>query len=178
MNCHSLEQVHYFALTISLSIAVGSTNAYAEGTTEGHSMNKVTREENLPVSVDSAWQVLADFGGFLNWAASGSIELEGEGPGMIRRLDMDGAPEITAERADVIDDDTRTLVYTLVEGNPIGMSSYKAKVQLHATGYNTCNITWQGEFTAVDGTDPDQVAAALKGAYVGMTKALVAHVAP
>jgi len=172
MNYHNYKQVCCFALTIALC----SANTYAEQTTKGDSMNKVTYEENLQLSADSAWQVLADFGGFLKWAASGSIELEGEGPGMIRRLNMDGAPGITAERADVIDHETRTLVYTLVEGNPIGMASYRARVQLHAVGDNACNITWLGEFTAIDGADPDEVTTALKGAYVGMTKALVAYV--
>ena len=159
-----------------LTFTLSGLIADAEQTVQGKSMNRVTFERNLGVSADQVWPVLADFGGFLKWAASGSIDIEGEGPGMIRRINLEGQAGLIAERADVIDHDTKTLVYTLVEGNPIGMASYRARVQLHAMGDDVCSISWLGEFEAVDGADADTVVTALEGAYIGMTTALEAYV--
>ena len=137
-------------------------------------MNQVTYEQNLAVAADKAWQVLADFGGFLKWAGSGSVETEGEGQGMIRHLDMEGVGKVS-ERADVIDHDNRILVYTLTQGQPIGMAKYQATVQLKASDTG-CNISWLGEFDTIEEAAPDTVATALEEVYSNLSTALLTYV--
>ena len=51
-------------------------------------MHKVKITKPAKVPAEAIWQVLSDFGGFMNWArfSQGEIEVEGEGVGMIRHL--------------------------------------------------------------------------------------------
>lgn len=140
-------------------------------------MATVKHNVDLPVPADQVWAILADFGGFLNWAGGGqgTIEIVGEeGIGMIRRLDLPGLG-IIAERLVARDPDAMLLSYEIAEGNPLGMKTYVAVVQLTDKGDGTCNIDWNGDMTAVEGADEAQVAESLKGSFMGMSDALVAY---
>ena len=140
-------------------------------------MQQVDLTLSLDVSAPDAWAVLADFPGFLKWAGGGegSIEIEGEGIGMIRHLDMPGADKM-AERLDQLDPDTTTLGYSLLYGNPIGMAEYRAVVKLTSTGENSCQVDWHGEFIPAAEQEAHAVARSLESAYHGMSNALVAYV--
>jgi hypothetical protein len=141
------------------------------------------QEINLTMSADAppekVWEVLADFGGFLNWAGGGAgeITIEGEGIGMVRHLKMSGN-EI-AERLILLDPVKRMLGYELVYGEPLGMKQYKAIVQVvdggAVDGDAVCEIIWKGEFDTGDPTSDDQTGDSLSAAYEGMTGALVSY---
>lgn len=139
-------------------------------------MGTVDVTSELSISAADAWAVLEDFPGFLKWAGGGqgSIEVEGAGVGMIRHLDMPGVGKM-AERLDQLDPDTRTIGYSLVYGNPAGMSEYRAVVTLRDSGFG-CSVDWHGEFAPADGQDTDTVAGNLEAAYHTMSDALVAYV--
>ena len=140
-------------------------------------MATVKHNADLPVSAEKIWAILADFGGFLNWAGGGqgTIEIVGEeGIGMIRRLDLPGLG-IIGERLVARDPDAMLLSYEIAEGNPLGMDTYVAVVKLSDNGDGTCNIDWNGDMTAVEGADEAQVAESLKGSFIGMSDALVAY---
>ena len=140
-------------------------------------MNTVELTHDLDVSAIDAWAVLADFPGFLKWAGGGegTIEIEGTGVGMVRHLNMPGTGKM-AERLDRLDDDTTTIGYSLMYGNPVGMAEYRAVVRLEATEKNACRIHWHGEFTPAEDQQADVVRGNLEAAYQGMAAALAAYV--
>ncbi len=141
----------------------------------------VTHECDLDVSAADAWAVLADFSGFLNWAAGGpaggaTLEIIGdEGIGMIRRMNIPGIG-IVGERLVRREPENMVLSYEISEGNPLGMDTYIAVVTLSDKGDGTCHIDWNGKMTAVEGADENQVAQSLQGSFVGMSEALEAYV--
>ncbi len=140
-------------------------------------MTELDLTVDLSVPVEGAWRVLADFPAFLEWAAvgEGTIEIEGDGIGMIRHMDLPGVGKM-AERLDKLDHDNHTIGYTLAYGNPIGMAEYSAVVRLEPTDECGCRIIWHGEFAAADGHDSAAVAESLEGSYRGMSTALAAYV--
>jgi hypothetical protein len=137
----------------------------------------VTYDRDLDVSAADAWAVLADFSGFLKWAAGGpeggaTLEIIGEeGIGMIRRMNIPGIG-VVGERLVTREADNMVLSYEISEGNPLGMDTYVAVVTLSDKGNGTSHIDWQGTLTAVAGADENQVAQSLKGSFIGMTDAL------
>jgi hypothetical protein len=139
-------------------------------------MTRVDLTVDLDVPVENAWRVLADFPAFLEWAGvgEGTIEIEGDGIGMIRHMDLPGVGKM-AERLDSLDHDNHTIGYTLAYGNPIGLAEYSAVVRLEPAGDGSCRIIWHGEFTPADGYDSATVAESLEGSYHGMSAALAAH---
>jgi hypothetical protein len=116
--------------------------------------------------------VLADFGGFREWAMGGmgEIKVQGDGPGMIRQLTVPDMGDI-AERLDSLDEATHTIRYSLAEGRPLGMVTYNATVTLVGSG-NGCQIHWRGEYDGAPGDDLDKMGDDLRGSYVGMSGAL------
>lgn len=138
-------------------------------------MPSVSVDRIVDFPPDKIWSVLSDFGGFRDWAlgGQGTIDIEGHGPGMIRFLDVPGMGKI-AERLEKADNAAHHLVYSLHQGNPLGMARYTANVRLSSAGDGKCEIHWNGEFDAVEDAIPADVATNLEGSYHGMTDALVA----
>ena len=145
-------------------------------------MATVLYDQDLTISSADAWAVLADFSGFLNWAAGGpeggaTIETVGdEGIGMVRRMNIPGIG-IVGERLVRRDADNKVLSYEIVEGNPLGMATYIAVVTLTDTADGACHIDWNGTMTAIDGADEATVAQSVKGSFIGMSEALQAYIA-
>lgn len=129
--------------------------------------------EVVDAKAEDLWQLLEDFGGFLSWAGSETDEIrnEGDGIGMIRHLKMSGNE--LAEKMTECDASSRTLAYDLVYGEPIGMASYRARIQVVSVSPSKSELRWQGEFDPVVAGTDDEVAVMLTGAYQGMTQALV-----
>ena len=142
-------------------------------------MTIVKYDSDLPASADAVWAVLADFSGFLDWAAGGpdggaTLEIVGdEGIGMIRRMTIPGIG-VVGERLVRRDADNKVLSYEIAEGTPLGMATYVATVTLSDKA-GACHIDWQGDMTVVDGADEAVVAESLKGSFVGMSDALAAY---
>lgn len=133
---------------------------------------RVIRELAVPAS--AVWAVLADFGGFLDWATggAGTIRIEGDGEGMVRHLSLPGVGEM-AERLDRLDHQTRTQCYSLASGTPIGMGSYSATVVVSETA-GGCRLDWTGEFEPAPGADAEMIRQGLEGSYNGMSQSLAA----
>lgn len=142
-------------------------------------MTAVTYQQDLDLSADAVWDVLKDFGSLLKWTGGeGTIDVEGEGVGMMRTLNIP-ALGLIQERVEILDPETKTLSYRLIGGQPLGMASYLALVQLIDGGNGgdgACRIAWHGEFEAAEGMDGAEIAANLEGSYVGMSKGLAAYV--
>ena len=144
----------------------------------------VTFDRDLSVSADAAWAVLADFEGFLEWAAGGpdggaTIKITGEagadGIGMIRRMNIPGIGTV-GERLVRREPGNKLLSYEICEGKPLGMDTYVAVVTLSEKGDGTCHIDWTGDMTAVAGADESAVATSLQGSFTAMSDALESFV--
>jgi hypothetical protein len=139
-------------------------------------MREVNVQYPAGAPADAVWEILSNFGAFLNWAGGGEgeIRIEGEGLGMIRHLDI--AVGKIAERLVEIDPTSRSIGYSLVYGEPIGMKEYNALVQVVEVDAGNCELRWHGQFEPVDPEAEDEVAETLAAAFGGMTQALAAHV--
>lgn len=136
-------------------------------------MARLEVEIEVAAPAGAAFDVLADFGAFLDWNAYEGAELEvaGEGPGMVRTLILPGFGRI-GERLDTLDRGTHTLRYSLVEGTPIGMAEYRAQVRVEAAGDDRCRLLWHGEFEPAVGMAEEDVAPLLRQSYELMSARL------
>jgi hypothetical protein len=126
----------------------------------------------VDVSADAAWAVFRDFGALLDYMGiDGSLSLEGKGRGTIRRMNIPDMGQF-AERLDTRDDARRTLAYTLVEGNPLGMVKYRVEVSLTEVAADRSRFHWRGEFEGAPETDIREIAKALAASYQGMSEAI------
>jgi carbon monoxide dehydrogenase subunit G len=138
-------------------------------------MGKVTCVREVAAPPDGIWAVLADFGGFLEWTGGSegrSIELEGDGVGMVRHLVLPGIGEM-AERLEKLDHENRTQVYALVSGQPLGMAEYEATVVVKEASGGAV-LEWTGTFSPAPGADTASIAEGLRRSYEGMSEALAA----
>lgn len=132
-------------------------------------------EQNIASSADKAWSVFSNFGEFLIWnKLDVGMEVTGEGIGMIRTLVIDGLGRV-GERLDLLDNETLSQHYTLVEGEPLGMQTYSAQIQIKALDAHNCCIYWEGTFTVASDTDEAKVGKSLQGSYQGMSSSLAAY---
>ncbi len=141
-------------------------------------MTIVEKQHSINGDVNRVWEVLADFGNFLVWATGGrgTAQIEGEGVGMIRHLDIPGLGQVS-ERLDQLDTESMVLGYTMVSDAMAGMAKYSACVQLVDEGNGRSQLSWRGELEPEQGMDADEVGASLAGSYDMMAQGLEAYVA-
>jgi len=123
----------------------------------------LSHTQALNCSAEDAWEcckhsdkVLPDL--LPEYFAKAEI-LEGNGgPGTLRALHFGPAiPQkgVAKERLDSVDDATKTLTYTVVEGDP-RYTNFTGKVQFVATGENQCEATWTGKYDVVGDAGPPE----------------------
>ncbi len=135
-------------------------------------MREMTYRQTLAAPAAAVWTVLADFGAFLDWnPLDVPYEVQGEGIGMVRILDIPGLGRL-GERLDHRDGDAMRLRYSLTEGKPLGMTAYAADLHVEDHGNGTCTVHWIGRFSADEGADLDAMATNLAGSYANMSSAL------
>ena len=135
---------------------------------------KVKVERDLAFPKARVWEVLGDFGD-IGWAAPGiQVDRIGEGPGMIRRLNMPGMEPID-EVLEAIDQDAHRFSYTIPRGLPMPITDYRAVVELEALGDDGCRVHWSAVGTATGDFSGEQAAEILHGAYAQMLDQLDAH---
>ena len=138
-------------------------------------MEKTLYQHNLPASAAAAWAVFSRFEDLMVWHALGlELEVVGEGIGMVRTLVIPDFGRV-GERLDMLDHAARQQVYTLVEGQPLGMQTYSAKIHIQATETNHARIHWEGQFTVAANMDAAKVGESLKGSYIAMSNALATY---
>lgn len=131
----------------------------------------------MGVPAKKAWDAIADFGGILKWAPvddTATIQCEGEGVGMVRILYFPGLGT-AHERLDKLDHDSMTLVLTITEGIPFGITEYQATISVEALSDDRCTCTWKGDFKVPEGVSEDEAKANMEGAYVGMFGGLASY---
>ncbi len=122
----------------------------------------LTRE--LDHSADTVWKLLADFGN-MAWAPGlARVEVEGSGPGMVRRIFMSEDMAIE-ERLETLDHSKRSLTYTIPGNNPMPVSDYNAGAVVTDLGGGRCRVDWSCRATPLEGTKSEDAEAMVRGAY-------------
>jgi carbon monoxide dehydrogenase subunit G len=118
----------------------------------------ITRTIN--VNPDAAWDLLADFGDVRWIPGIDGVVVDGDGPGMHRRIPV-GAGDPIDEQLLSIDHDTRVLVYS-IENNPMPTTEYRAACTVRPSGDGT-EIQWSVTFEPIG--DEGEVAGIIQSVY-------------
>jgi hypothetical protein len=106
---------------------------------------KVVKVLNAPAA--DVFNVLAVFDGIKAGGPIDSVEYEGEGVGMVRRIGMNGG--VIVERLDRHDADTLEMSYAIVNNDsPLPFEDYSATIKVTDNGDNSCTVDWTGTFKA------------------------------
>jgi hypothetical protein len=118
-------------------------------------MASVSESIRISASPDDVWVTVRDFGAIAQYVPPiTGAELSGTGVGAERTLTLaDGAQVV--ERLESVDDDTRTLRYTIVE-SPLPVADYEGSLSVTAVDDSTCQVTWASSF-AVHGAPEDEL---------------------
>jgi carbon monoxide dehydrogenase subunit G len=157
-----LATVFVIGVEVTGGLTSGRTESAVPENPEGTHMAKATAELTTTASPEAVWTVVRDFHGLDTWMP-GIDSLRSEGDDRI--LAMMGM-EIR-ERLVAIDEDGRTITYTIVEGAPV--ESHEATITVIADGDGT-RVTWDVEAT------PDEMAGLMQGIYQSSLEALATHV--
>ena len=137
-------------------------------------MTEVKEQGEIPANAETVWAVVRDFGGFVE-ALGGSVELEGEGIGTLRKMKM--GSDMIVERLDEVHDGDMRVRYSIVEAGPLPVSEYHATMQLAKGESDSCSLTWSSTFEPAGVTEDDAVAA-VQRIYRGGIKAMQRHFGP
>ena len=120
-------------------------------------MASVKEQIEIPAPADAVWQIVRDFGAIDDYVPPiTSACLSGEGLGAERTLTLaDGAQVV--ERLDALDDDARTLRYSIVDA-PLPVEDYEGRLSVTPTDDAACEVTWSSEFTVPDAPAEDVIA--------------------
>ena len=132
----------------------------------------VTRNFNVPA--EKVWNVLEDFGnmGWLNMADI-SIEVIGEGIGMVRRVSLNG--QYIDERLESMDKQAGLLTYSIEECELFPFKSYLAQMTVEKINELECKMTWMSDFE--EGNMPKEEAESMMTFnYNTMLDSLAVHV--
>lgn len=123
-----------------------------------------TLQRELDHPVDKVWDLLADFGN-MEWASGlQRVEVEGSGPGMVRRIVM-GEDLVIEERLETLDHAARHLTYTIPGNNPMPVTDYNAGAKVTDLGGGRCRVDWFCQAKPLEGIDPAEAEATVRGAY-------------
>jgi hypothetical protein len=133
-------------------------------------MHQASITEPLAAPADRVWEAIADFG---SWSWSGiEFESDGEGVGATRRVPLPGADVV--ERCEALDPATRTVGYTILEGNPFPVVDYHATMQIEPVTDDRCELRWSSTWDT--DADPDATRTGIEDFYRGAAAVLKAHV--
>ncbi len=122
---------------------------------------------------DRLWQLVADFGDVSWMPGMDAVRVEGNGPGMTRFLPA-GEQEIH-EHLESIDQDRRSLVYTIPRNIPFAVTGYRATMQVEDAAPGS-RLTWSCECSP-DGISDEEARATLEGLYTMMIGWIRDHLA-
>jgi hypothetical protein len=125
-------------------------------------MAKTQVKQELPVSAEQLWKLVADFGN-VPWIPGGeNVKLEGRGPGMVRIFA--GPNGEIRERLESVDAAKKSLVYTIPQGVPFPVTGYRATMAVADAGKGRSALTWICEFQPA-GVSEAEAAKIIEGMY-------------
>lgn len=136
-------------------------------------MASASESIRISASPDDVWATVRDFGAIAQYVPPiTGAELSGTGMGAERTLTLaDGAQVV--ERLKSVDEDTRTLRYTIVE-SPLPISEYEGSLSVTAVDDSTCKVTWASSF-AVHEAPEEEIVATFADLYTAGLNGLKEH---
>lgn len=125
-------------------------------------MGEYTVEEEVGVSAERLWELIADFGNVAWIEGIDKAEIEGEGPGMVRIMNGE-----VREQLETLDPASMTLTYTIPSGLPLPVKNYHSTMQVKAEGADRCRLTWTCRADP-DGVTDEQARQTMTGMYGAM----------
>ncbi len=105
-------------------------------------MIEILVQGEVEASADALWAIVADFG-TVDWMMGvNKVELEGEGPGMVRLIyALPDAPPVR-EQLESVDEEARCLRYCIPEGNPLPVDDYHSHMTVVDLGAGRSRLDW------------------------------------
>ncbi len=127
------------------------------------SKSEVVVTDTVAAPIADVWRLAADFGG-LDKIMDGieSLEIEGEGVGMLRKIPMGGGEVV--ERLEELDEASYRTAYSIVS-SPLPFKDYYAIIQLSEAEGGT-EVEWSGSFEP-DGAPAEKAEKLARGIYAG-----------
>ena len=126
-------------------------------------MASVEKHIRIPVAPDEVWRTVRDFGAIDEYVPPITDAVRsGEGIGATRTLTLADGGEVV-EQLDALDDDARTLRYSIVEA-PLPVKDYEGRLVVEAVDASTCDVTWASTFAVVDAPE-DEIASTFAELY-------------
>lgn len=127
---------------------------------------KVVKELKAPAA--EVFKILATFDRLKAGGPISSVEYEGEGVGMVRRISMNGGQIV--ERLESHDADALEMRYAIInDDSPLPFEDYTAIIKVTDAGGDSCTVEWTGTFKALG--DEDAAINIATGIYAGGIKA-------
>jgi len=128
-------------------------------------MTVVKVVEGIQAPADKVWVAISDFGDIQVGGPVTSVDVEGNGVGMVRTIGMGGGRII--ERLDRHDPDDRTFSYSIINDDcPLPVSGYSSTAIVTDNGDGTATVDWTGTFEPKGGEA--EASAIVEGIYRGM----------
>jgi hypothetical protein len=141
---------------------------------QGDAMTTVTVTETIAGPAATVWALLSDFGGVQVGGPITSVEVQGEGVGMVRTLGLGGG--VVVERLDAYQPEAMTFGYSILnDDSPLPVKGYVASVRIADLGDGTCRVDWSGTFEPRGVPEADAVNVVegiYKGGIAGVRKAV------
>jgi len=132
---------------------------------------EVTRTLEAPA--DAVWRLVRAFGD-LSWAPGDmKVEVRGTGVGQVRIIDRPYGQ--VHEQLTSLDDDARSLTYTVPRGNPVPVTSYEARMTV-SDDAGKGRLTWSCRFEP-DGVSEQEAARDIERRYRGVIGVIEAYLA-
>ncbi len=128
------------------------------------------------------WALLADFGAIERWWPTEGpllierVELEGQGPGMVRHIFNRGARYSVSERLETLDPHERVLQLSILGRDPVRTAWYQATARLVELQDGRCRLDYESEFSTPRGRENqtrDGILAAYQAMFSGLQNAAV-----
>ena len=121
-------------------------------------------EVDVNASANALYEFLADFGSVSWMQGVTKVEVEGQGPGMIRSI-YAGGPECVVEVLESLEPGERRVDYTITQNNPLPVVDYHAHCTAIEVDAGRSMLRWSCEFTPAQGVDESLAVAQVEAMY-------------
>lgn len=125
-------------------------------------MLEVKREETVAADAETVWALIREFGAIADWHPACSASSQETVNDEVRRTIVVGDGARLIEKLEVLDDNERSLSYSIIEG-PLPVENYYSTLSV-AEADGGSHLTWSGTFDA-KGAPDDRAKQIVAGIY-------------
>ena len=127
-------------------------------------MSSVTSSGMIAADPAKVWKIVSAFSGIENYLPPiAKSTTSGQGIGMTRVLTTQDGGSFT-ERLESLDNDSRTLRYSIISDHPFPFSDYVSTIKVNDDGNHGCQVEWSAEFDPKGGSE-EEAQALLSGLF-------------